>query len=330
MKLLDPITIKNITFKNRVVMPPMCMYQVTKEDGILTSFHYVHYMTRAYGQVGTIIQEATAVMPNGRITVNDLGLWNEEQVEPLKRLVQDLKKEGTIVGIQLSHAGRKSQVPDITYGPSSIAFGDLKKPKEMTLEDIQEVIKAFGKSAKRAYDIGYDILEIHAAHGYLINEFLSPLSNHRTDEYKAGSRFLVEVIQEIKKYFLEDRILQIRISATEYDEKGLTPEDLSKIINELKIYNIDIINVSTGGIVLKTIETYPEYQIKPAITIKEKTGLKVIAGGLVQTAELANKILEETSIDFIYMGRKLLREPYFLLNETELEWPKPYLRAKIQ
>lgn len=330
MKLLTPITIKNKTFKNRVIMPPMCMYSVEKMDGIITDFHYTHYLTRAYAGVAGIIFESTGVLPNGRISYQDLGLWNDEQKEALKPLVKLIKDRGVITGIQLSHAGRKARVDEETWGPSALSFGKLKPPKEMDQKDIKMAITAFGKAAKRAHEVGFDLLEIHAAHGYLINEFMSNLSNHRTDEYKDKTLFLRQVILEIKKYWPEDKILQIRISADEYDEKGYKAKDLSKIINAVKDLGIDIINVSTGGVVYKKIEDYPGYQVEAAKIIKEETKIPTIAGGLINSAALGNEILEKENLDFIYFGRKLLREPYFLYKETNLELPKQYLRATIE
>ena len=330
MKITTPIEIKNTSFKNRVVMPPMCMYSVEKKDGVITDFHYTHYLTRAYGGVGTIILESTAIMPNGRISNEDLGLWNEEQKEALKPLVELIKKQQTVVGIQINHAGRKARVDEETWGPSAIAFNQLKRPKEMSKDEINESITSFGKAAKRALEAGFDLLEIHAAHGYLINQFLSPLTNHRTDEYQEKTLYLKQVIQEIKKYWPEDKILQIRISAEEYDSKGLHPENLAQIINEIKDLGIDIVNVSTGGVIYKKINDYPGYQIPAAKIIKEKTNLMVIAGGLIDTINEGNKYLEENQLDFIYYGRKLLRDPYFLYKETDIEWPKQYIRAKLK
>lgn len=217
MKLLEPITIKNLKLRNRVVMPPMCMYSVDKEDGIATDFHYTHYTTRAIGGVGYIVIESTAVMPNGRISMNDLGLWSDDQIDGLKRIVDGVHQYGTKIGIQINHAGRKARVNEQIVSVTDEPFLDTyQKPHILTIEEIKEIIKAFGKAAERANKAGFDALEIHAAHGYLINQFLSPLTNQRTDLYKDGSIFLKEVIDEIKKYWPSDKVLQIRISAYEY------------------------------------------------------------------------------------------------------------------
>ena len=317
MKLFEPYVInKGLVLKNRIVMAPMCMYS-SNPDGFVGHFHLTHYTTRAYGGVALIIQEATAVEARGRISDGDLGIWSDEHVEGLKTLVESVQYAGARFGIQLAHAGRKCKVEgETSIAPSSIAFNaDYKTPKEMTKEDIKEVVKAFKAAAKRVKQAGYDFLEIHAAHGYLINEFLSPLSNQRSDEY-GGSlenrvKFLKEIIKAIKKEY--DGPLGVRFSAEEFAQGGNHIEDYVKIVKLIQP-EVDVINVSSGGVVPVTnIKPEPMYQIPYATKIKE-VGITTIGGGLITTLEEINKILENDQADLIYIGRELLRNPYFVMH----------------
>lgn len=327
--LLEPIKIKNTTFKNRVVMPPMCMYSVEKHDGFLTDFHFAHYINRALGGVGYIIVESTAIVPEGRITVEDLGIWSDEHIEGFKRLVDALHQYGAKVALQINHAGRKSRITP-SVSSSSIPFNkDFLPPKALSVSEIKEMVKMFGEAARRANAAGFDALEIHGAHGYLINQFMSPLVNDRNDLYEDGAVFLKEIIHEIKKYWPKEKILQIRISAFEYSDQGLTPYDWAGVLNQLKD-DIDLVNVSSGGTIPVILKDYPGYQVSYSAIIKEETGLMTIAGGLFDDLKLASETLENQEADMIYFGRKLLRDPYFLLNETNTEWPKQYLRAKLK
>ena len=317
MKLFEPYVInKGLVLKNRIVMAPMCMYS-SNPDGFVGHFHLTHYTTRAYGGVALIIQEATAVEARGRISDGDLGIWSDEHVEGLKTLVESVQYAGARFGIQLAHAGRKCKVEGETIiAPSAIAFNaDYKTPKEMTKEDIKIVVKAFKDAAKRVKQAGYDFLEIHAAHGYLINEFLSPLSNKRTDEY-GGSlenrvRFLKEIIKVIKKEY--DGPLGVRLSAEEFANGGNHIDDYVNIVKIIEA-DVDVINVSSGGVVpVTTIKPEPMYQIPYATKIKE-VGITTIGGGLITTLEEINKILENDQADLVYIGRELLRNPYFVMH----------------
>ena len=288
--LTKPIKIKSLNIKNRIVMPPMCMYSA-KEDGIANAFHEVHYATRAYGGVGLIIQEATAVEPEGRITINDLGIWSDEHIAPLSKVVSLVHHAGAKMGIQLAHAGRKAQLPK-AFAPSSIAFEGYEVPTEMTLADIDRVIHQFKHAAKRANLIGYDLVEIHGAHGYLINEFLSPLTNQRTDQYKDGGLFLEQVIKAVRSEWPIEKPLCIRVTAEEYVEGGLHPESLVKIINRVKDLGVDLIDVSSGGNFKANINLFAGYQLGFAKTIKEGTNLPVIGGGLIEDLKFAQKAIE--------------------------------------
>jgi NADPH2 dehydrogenase len=330
--LFEAYQLKNYTFKNRVVMPPMCMYSA-KEDGIVNDFHIIHYGTRAIGGVGLIIQEATAVLPEGRITTNDLGIWSDDHVEGLKHIVNTIKNYGAIAGIQVNHAGRKAKV-DRPVGPSKLAYSkDYQTPEEMTLHDIKEVVKSFGQAARRADEAGYDLLEIHGAHGYLIFQFLSPISNKRTDKYQDGKVFLKEVMEEVVKYWPKEKMLALRVSAYEYVEEGVTPESISESINYVKDLGLDMIDVSSGGNVLVKIKAYPGYQLELARKVKELTGLPVIGGGLITDLRMAELAVSSKHADFVYIGRELLSNPYLVINEApklgvELVYPEQYIRGK--
>ncbi len=336
-KLFSKFELKGMELKNRIVMPPMCMY--TAEDGVANDWHFVHYMTRAVGGVGLIILEATGVESRGRISDRDLGLWKDEQVQGLRRIVEACQKQGAKVGIQLGHAGRKSEVlSEPSIAPSPIAFSEkYRVPLEMTKEDIITVEAAFREAARRADQAGFDTIEIHAAHGYLISEFLSPLTNKRTDEYGGSeenrARFLKEILQEIKTVWPKEKPVIVRVSAEDYVEGGNHDDNMASILNALKTEGIDLVNVSSGAVVNITMKVYPGYQTKFAETIKKSTQLSVITGGLITSALMAEEILQNERADFIFLGRELLRNPYWPLEAAkelneELEWPVQYTRAK--
>lgn len=338
-ELFSKIKIKDMEVRNRIVMPPMCMYS-SDDDGHAKPWHLIHYATRAIGGAGLIIQEATAVEKRGRISARDLGLWDDSHVEGLARIVAEVKKHGAKMGVQLAHAGRKCGAPgEDLIAPSPIAFDETYGvPREMTREDIMQVIEAFKAGARRALMAGYDIVEIHAAHGYLINEFLSPLTNKRTDEYGGSlqnrARFLKEVVKAVREVWPEEKPLMVRVSAEEYEEGGNHPEDIAEMINLVKGEGVDIIDVSSGAVVPAKIEAYPGYQVKFAETIKEMTGLPVVAGGLITVPEMAEEILKNGRADMVFLGRELLRNPYWPLMAArrlgdDIEWPEQYERSKI-
>jgi NADPH2 dehydrogenase len=331
--LFESYQIKNMKLKNRVVMPPMCMYSADTL-GFANDFHYVHYASRAIGGVGLIIQEATGILPNGRISENDLGIWSDDHIPGLKKIVDLIHANGSVAGIQVNHAGRKAKVNGKIFAPSALGYSnDYEMPHEMTKKDIKDVIKAFAESARRADQAGYDLLELHGAHGYLIFQFLSPISNQRTDEYGDGKVFLREVMEAVTKVWPKEKVLCLRISATEYVEGGVTPESISEIINFVKDLGLDLIHVSSGGNVLVKINAYPGYQLGLAERVKELTGLPVIGGGLISDIVLAEHAVASKKCDLVYLGRVLLREPYFVLNQAnevgyDIEYPKAYLRGK--
>ncbi len=338
VKLFEKICIKDLELKNRLMMPPMCMYQATT-DGFPTLFHTIHYCTRALGGVGLIILEATAVEARGRITAYDLGIWSDSHVEGLRRLVSEIKQYGAKIGIQLAHAGRKCGVEEEKIiSCSDIRFSEsYQVPKEATKKDITDIIESFKNGARRALEAGFDIIEIHAAHGYLINQFLSPLVNKRNDEYggsiKNRARFLKEIITSVRSVWPNEKPIMLRVSAEEYMDEGNQVDDLINIINEIKDL-IDIVDVSSGGVVNEAkVDVYPGYQIPYAEKIKHHTGLKTIGGGLITNAQMAEEIVRNNRSDLVFIGRELLRNPNFpLLSaeelKAEIKWPDPYKRGK--
>lgn len=336
--LFSSFALKNLEIKNRIVMAPMCQYSAD-EDGNVDNWHIIHYATRAIGGVGLIIIEATAVEPRGRISANDLGIWKDEHINGLKRIVDECKKYGAKVGIQLAHAGRKCSVAsENIVAPSAIPFSeDYKAPIELTQDEIQNIIESFKTGARRSLEAGFDIIEIHGAHGYLINEFLSPLSNHRTDKYGGSlenrARFLKEILQSVREVWPRELPIILRVSAEDYVTDGNHPEDLANIINLLKEYEVDIVNVSSGAVVPAEIKAYPGYQVPFAEVIRKETGLPTIAGGLITNPLMAEEILRNNRADLVFLGRELLRNPYWSLHAAkevrdDIPWPVQYERSK--
>jgi NADPH2 dehydrogenase len=327
----EPLKVKHIELKNRSVLPPMCMYQA-EEDGIAKDFHVAHYAQRALGGIGLIIQEATAVTADGRISRNDLGIWRDDHVPGLKRIVKAIKDHGSVAGIQINHAGRKART-DNPMGPTDDPYYPDSQPKAMTTKDIKDTIEAFKQAARRADEAGYDVLEIHGAHGYLIFEFLSPLTNKRTDKYADGTVFLQELMQAVREVWPRNKVIVLRISAYEYREAGLQPEDAAAIISALGENGPDIAHVSSGGNVPANIVPYPGYQLRFAKIVREKTKKITIGGGLITDLKLAEFALQEDYCDLVFFGRALLKDANFVLNHAQeigvdIEWPKPYERGK--
>lgn len=337
--LFSEYSIKNLKLKNRIAMAPMCMF-CAKEDGKVTDFHILHYATRAVGGTGLIMVEATAVSPEGRISSADLGIWSDEHLEGLSELVYRVHQNGAKIGLQIGHAGRKCRAEGMMIeAPSAIAFDEESEvPREMTKEDIAETVNEFREAAIRADKAGFDIIQIHAAHGYLLSEFLSPLTNKREDEYGGSSekraRILGEVVAAVRGVW-KDKPIEIRVSAEDYADGGNEAEDLAEIINFIKAEGVDSVNVSTGGVVSVMPKAYPGYQVAHAKLIREKTGLPVVAGGLILSAEQAEKLIANEEIEQVYFGRELLRNPYLPLNAMsemldEADVPKQYKRAFVK
>ncbi|MGV9498289.1 NADH:flavin oxidoreductase/NADH oxidase [Streptomyces sp. NPDC003642] len=332
--LFEPYTLRDVTIPNRVWMPPMCQYSAAPEGpaaGALTDWHFAHYAARATGGTGLIVVEATAVSPEGRISPYDLGIWNDTQVEAFRRITSFLREQGTVPAVQLAHAGRKASTdrpwkgggpvgPDAhgwdPVAPSPIAFDDKHPaPAELSVEAIKDVVDQFAAAARRALAAGFEIAEIHGAHGYLINEFLSPHSNHRTDAYGGSyenrTRFALEVVDAVREVWPDDKPLFFRISATDWlDEGGWTPDDTVRFAGELRAHGVDLLDVSTGGNASGVrIPTGPGYQVPFAARVKNETDLAVAAVGLITDAEQAEKILANGEADAVLLGRELLRNP---------------------
>ena len=350
--LFSPLSIKSITLKNRIMVSPMCQYSCT--DGFATDWHLVHLGSRAVGGAALIIQEASAVSPVGRITYGDMGIWKDEHIEKLKTIVNFIDANGAVAGIQLAHAGRKAscEKPWLggkqiksgehhwqTVAPSPLAFNEEDMiPHELTVEEIAMTINDFKQAAIRAVKAGYKVIEIHAAHGYLINEFLSPLSNFRKDDY-GGSyenriKFLIEIIEAVQSVWPQSLLLFVRISASDWVPGGWTIEDSVKLSSILKIKGVDLIDASSGGSVpYAKIPAAPGYQVQFAATIKKQTGILTGAVGIITTALQAEEILQLQQADIIIIAREHLRDPYFALHaakemDVDIAWPDQYARAK--
>ncbi len=349
--LFQPLQIKSIELKNRIVVSPMCQY--SSEDGFANDWHLVHLGSRAVGGAALVFTEATAVSPEGRITPSDLGIWKDEHIEFLKRIVTFIESQNSIAGIQLAHAGRKAS-HDIpwkgsavltaeegawqTFAPSAVPYKESDPlPKEMSKDDIKKVINDFSDAAKRSMIAGFKIIEIHAAHGYLLNEFMSPLSNERRDEY-GGSfenriRLLLEIVDATRKVFTEEHPLFVRISATDWVEGGWTEDDSVKLTAILKDKSVDVIDCSTGGnISSQNITVTPLYQVPFAEKIKKETGILTGAVGMITTSQQAEEILAKQQADLILQARQFLRDPYFPLHaarelNVDVPWPEQYERA---
>ncbi|MFF4505893.1 NADH:flavin oxidoreductase/NADH oxidase [Streptomyces sp. NPDC001401] len=332
--LFQPFTLRELTIPNRVWMAPMCQYSAEPEGpgtGAPHDWHFTHLAARATGGTGLILTEATAVSPEGRISPYDLGIWNETQVEAFRRITRFLVSQGTVPGIQLAHAGRKASTdrpwkggapvgPD-AYGwqslaPSAVAFDDKHPvPAELTVDQIREIVGQFADAARRALAAGFEVAEIHGAHGYLINEFLSPHSNHRTDAYGGSyenrTRFALEVVDAVREVWPDDKPLFFRISATEWlADGGWTADDTVRLAADLHAHGIDLLDVSTGGNASGVhIPTGPGYQVPFAARVKSETPLPVAAVGLITEAEQAEKILANDEADAVLLGRELLRNP---------------------
>jgi len=331
--------IKDLSLKNRIVMPPMCMYSADGK-GIVQPFHLVHYGTRAQGGVGLIIMEATAVEARGRISGNDLGIWNDNQISGLKSLVNVVHGFGAKIGIQLAHAGRKATVGQGISSWDLRFNNEYPTPIKVDESDIEHVVLAFGEGARRAQQIGFDIVEIHGAHGYLINQFISPLVNLREDTYGCkngiGSKFLQKIIKSVKNNF--NGPIGLRISAEEYSSEGLHPQNFLPLLFELQkeqTTSVDLINVSSGGVIEggfpSTVQ--PGYQISFAHEIKNEINVPILAGGMLRDIDMIDRILKENKADLVWLGRELLRNPYWPLIASEYfkiekKKPKQYKRAE--
>ena len=350
--LFEPLTLRGLTLKNRLVVSPMCQYSA--HDGLANDWHLVNLGSRAVGGAGLLIQEATAVSPEGRITPDDLGLWNDAQVPFLQRINQFIAAQGSVPGIQLAHAGRKASTYAPWRGsgalaeggwpvvaPSALRFADnYPLPVALDAAGIQKVVADFGAAARRSVQAGFRLIEIHAAHGYLLHQFLSPLSNQRPDEYGGSlenrARLLLAVTAAVRQTVPTDFPVIVRLSATDWTEGGWTAADSVRLSGMLKDTGVDLIDCSTGGNVAKaSIPVGPNYQVEFAAQIKRETGLPTGAVGLITTPQQAEAIVASGQADLVLLAREELRDPYFPLHAAhelgaDVAWPPQYERAKLR
>ena len=350
--LLDPLAIRDLTFANRIFVSPMCQYSST--DGYASDWHFVHLGSRAVGGAGLVFTEATAVVPEGRISPQDLGIWMDEHIEPLARIARFIHEQGSVAGMQLAHAGRKAStyapraghgtVPESKGGwsnvvaPTALAFTDgYPMPRALAIDGIQNVVSAFAAAARRACEAGFRVIEIHAAHGYLIHEFLSPLSNQRTDAYGGSfenrTRILCEIIAAVRDSWPERAPLFVRISATDWIDGGWDIRQSVELARRLKELGADLIDCSSGGNVSHAkIPVGPGYQTQFAEQIRREANVLTGAVGMITSPTQAEHILVTGQADAVIIARELLRDPYWALRAARelgqpISWPVQYLRA---
>lgn len=349
--LFSPVSIRSVTFRNRLWVSPMCMYSAV--DGVVQEWHHTHLTQFASGGAGLIVAEATAVVPEGRISPRDVGLWNDEQRDAWVPIVEAIHARGAAAGIQLAHAGRKAStwwpwadergsVPEseggwTTTAPSAIAFDGFAEPVALDADGIDAVVDGFATATRRALDAGFDVLEIHGAHGYLLHQFLSPLSNLRDDEYGGSlenrARLLLRVVDAIRETAGDGVPLFVRISATDHADGGFTPDEASVVAAWATEHGADLIDVSSGGLVAhQQISVFPGYQVPLAETVRQGGRIPVTAVGLITAAEQAEQVLVEGAADAIFAGREWLRHPHFALRAAhelgaDIVWPPQYDRA---
>ncbi len=350
--LFAPVKLRDVTLANRIVVSPMCQY--SSSEGFANEWHFVHLGSRAVGGAGLVMTEATAVLPEGRISPQDLGIWSDDHIEPLSRIVRFIHDQGSIAGMQLAHAGRKAStyrpwegqgyVPEVKGGwrkvvaPSPLAFSDdYAVPEALTEDGIRKVVTSFAEAARRAFDAGFRVLEIHAAHGYLLHQFLSPLSNKRTDRY-GGSldnrlRLVREVVQAVRSRWHEDLPLFIRISVTDWAEGGWDIEQSIELASQLRKMGVDLVDCSSGGTLPHvSIATGPGYQTAFAHRIRREAGIMTAAVGMITSPAQADHIIRSGQADFVVIARELLRDPDWPLRAARelghsMPWPAQYLRS---
>ena len=354
--LFAPLSIRSTTFRNRLWVPALCQYSVEQRDGVPTDWHLVHLGAFAMGGAGLVMSEATAVTPIGRISPHDTGIYNQEQVDAWSRITRFLHERGAVAGIQLAHAGRKGSthrgwapvatgtVPAAdggwpTVGPSAIAFGEYAAPRELATEEIADVVAEFVAAAERSVAAGFDLIEIHAAHGYLLHQFLSPLSNRRTDAYGGSlenrARLVLDIVRAVRAAVGDELPLFVRFSATDYAEGGWNQEDTATVAAWAQEAGADFFDISTGGNVAGvTIPLSPGYQVPFADFVASTAGVPVNAVGLITGSAQAEAIVASGQADAVMLGREMMRDPHFALraaHELGVEvdyWPEAYVRAR--
>lgn len=354
-KLFEALTIRDLTVRNRAWVAPMCQYSAEDRDGVPTEWHLVHYGARAAGGAGLVIVEATAVSPEGRISPWDTGIWNDEQVDGWAYILDFMHSQGAAVGVQLAHAGRKASIYREWSGHGTVpisdggwqtvsstdeAFTGYEAPRKLETAEVSDVVKDFVKAARRAQDAAFDVIEIHAAHGYLIHQFLSPLTNKRTDIYggelENRARILIEIVEGIRAEVGEGMPILIRFSATDYVEGGWDEEQTSTVAKWCAEAGADLFDISTGGLVTGVkIPSGPGYQVPIAEYVADRVDEPVAVVGQITTATQAEEILQRGNVDVIMLGRAELRDPMWPLraaHELGVEvdyWPKQYSRGRF-
>lgn len=337
--LFSPYFVKGLELKNRVVMAPMCQYSVTAKDGIPNDWHYVHYVSRAVGGAGLIIMEMTDVEPDGRITDRDLGLWSDEHIPAFARIIEGAHRHGAKIGIQIAHAGRKAEDAAEPVAPSAVKFpGDAyKMPRALTTDEVKGLVRKFADAARRAVQAGVDMIELHGAHGYLIHQFQSALTNQREDEYgKDLRRFGAEVVKAVRGEMPPDMPLFFRISAVEYADGGYDIEHAIRLCAAYQQAGVDVFHVSSGGegpAGQRVPGNYPGYQVPFARAIREALDVPVVAVGMLDEPALAEAVVANQDADLVALARGLLRDPYWpthaaiALRAKENPVPAQYSRA---
>lgn len=333
--LFDPFSVGGWDVKNRIVMSPMCQYSVWAEDGAPNDWHNVHYVSRAVGGVGLVMMEMTDVVPDGRITVRDLGIWDDAQIPAYRRIIDQIHGYGARAGIQIAHAGRKAESPSLRpEAPSPIAFSDhYRVPHELTSDEIRRLVEAFAAGARRAIQAGVDTLELHGAHGYLIHQFMSPLSNKRQDIYGEPTRFGSEVIEAVRAVMPSSMPLFMRLSATEYTPDGYSFDDLIGMARVFRDHGVAVFDISSGGNAAGvTIHPFPGYQVPYAKTIRQELQVPVAAVGMLEDVALSEHVLQAEEADLVMIGRGLLQDPYWANSAARqlrgrVQVPSEYFRA---
>lgn len=356
IELFKPLTLRGVTARNRIWLAPMCQYSVLAQDGMPTDWHLVHLGARATGGFGLVMSEATAVVPEGRISPEDTGIWSDDHIEPWRRITRFVRGEGAVVGIQLAHAGRKASTHGIfgagsgglavdgggweAVAPSAEAFTGLLEPRELSVDGIAAIVTAFADAAVRADKAGFEVVEIHAAHGYLLHEFLSPLSNKRTDSYGGSfdnrARLVIEVVDAVRAVWPEDKPLFVRFSASDWVDGGWTVAETAELSRILGGHGVDLVDVSSGGVVAEAdIKVGPGYQVPFAHQVRETSGLPTVAVGLITDPKQAEDVLVDGSADAVMLARVALREPAWPLRAAyelaidahDAPYPKQYVRG---
>ncbi|HWH26388.1 MAG TPA: hypothetical protein VNT53_07065 [Pseudolysinimonas sp.] len=335
--LFDPLTIGNVTFPARAAMSPMLMY-MAGEDGLATEQHLVHYGARILGGIGTVLTEVVAVSPEGRISTSDLGLWNDSQIEGLRRITDFAHANGAVIGVQLAHAGRKSTSQERGLAPTAAAYGDLPVPRALEALELAAIVDDYRSATRRAVAAGFDFVELHAAHGYLLHSFLSPISNLRTDgfggDHSRRGRLVAEVVDAIRAELPAGAPLLVRITATDARDGGITIDDAELTARELVERGVDLFDVSTGNVLPGYApHVFPGYQAHYATELRQRTGARVASVGSISTAELADQLVSSGAVDMVFIGRALLRDPFWMMRAAQsagVDFPLPiptYARA---